>query len=130
MDLVVGSWLRSYRKHVPLTLDEIYFPGQQRLIMSILAATSETRLLICASSEHDDTILGWACADAQMRLLHYCHVKEPFRRLGIATMLLDGLGLQAKTMRYSHGTRVGFVIMRRYNNHNYDPWSLNGSWYL
>lgn len=123
MDLVIGSWLRSYRKHAPLTLDSIYYPGQRKIINDIMI-NSNNRLLVCASSEYDDAVLGWCCADPVRQILHYCHVKEPFRRLGIATMLLDVLGLNPKTMRFSHITRVGQGIMNRYKNYNHDPWSL------
>lgn len=123
MDLVVGSWLRSYRKHAPLTRDDVYYPGQRQLIGKLLSSAF-IRILICASSEQDDTVLGWACAHPDLSLLHYCHVKEPFRRLGLAKMLINGLELDPQTLRYSHVTRVGQGIMNRYKNYNMDPWSL------
>ena len=120
-DLVMGTWLWTYRKHAPRCRDETYFKGQRRLIIRLI---EECDVAVMASSESEETVLGWAVGESG-KLLHYLHVKDPFRRLGIARQLLSALSLELKGLRYTHATRAGEAIMARFNG-DYDPWALVG----
>lgn len=119
IDVVIGTWIHSYEKHAPAT--PAYKAGQRKLIHRLIASPW-TRIMVAASSEYDDAVLGWACAEDNV--LHYCHVKDPFRRLGIAKDLMKALNLNMDTVSYTHETRAGRVIMQRFKGAVYDPWLL------
>lgn len=41
--------------------------------------------------EHEKQIIGWACIDREANVAHYVYVLKPYRRNGVARILLSGL---------------------------------------
>jgi hypothetical protein len=119
-DFVYATWLRAFRTsafaHGIRT--SVYFAGQHRRVATILARPGTT-VLIAAPDGDDLTILGYAVIEGHT--VHWVHVKEAFRRFGLARALLAGL---PETFRFSH--RIGGLVESLIREHAphaiYDPY--------
>lgn len=98
--LITNSWLKSFRdaSWVRGCPNSVYYGYQHRIIEQLIPRS----MVLCAVSEDDhNQIFGWIVAevlkaggeDSEERVLavHYCYVKHPFRKLGIARQLLATL---------------------------------------
>lgn len=65
--------------------DQIYRHGQRQLIERLLRSSD---ILVATSSEDQDTILGYIVYQPP-QTIHYCYVKEGFRKLGICRALVN-----------------------------------------
>lgn len=101
LPLVFSSWLKSYRKHAATQglSNDVYFSGQRELIARLLQRAT-VRLLV--SVEDPSHIYGWACTELSggLPVLHYVYVKQTYRRLGFARLLLGDL--LTTPVAYSH----------------------------
>lgn len=68
--------------------------------------------MIAFDDQEPSVIVGWVCAERGV--LHYIYVREPFRRVGIATLLLDVAGLGKRDFQYSFRTPIGRAIVVRW----------------
>lgn len=86
-----NSWLRNYHehgegaRHVP---NDVFFANNGH--WGVVDRCLREGQTIVATTEGDDSILGWACwlIRSDVAAVHYVYVKAPFRRLGIASQLL------------------------------------------
>jgi GNAT superfamily N-acetyltransferase len=65
----------------------------ETLMSQARAVGSTTQVLVACDPQDEDTIYGFACGEKQLAraLLHYVWVKPPFRRQGIASLLVGQL---------------------------------------
>lgn len=112
---IADSWLRSYRKSADHIPGPVYYAEHRHVIEGLLPKCT---VQIAHHAEDVHQILGW-CAVQRIALqsgnsvwaLHYCYVKQPFRRLGIASRLLAGLVGAGDFC--SHQTAAGAAVARR-----------------
>lgn len=88
ISFIYSSWLKSYaaqNKDQPkITVYKMHRKVVQRLL--------EDGITLVACMEDDpDQVLGWLCAQRIPKFLvvHYCYVKAPYRRFGLARALID-----------------------------------------
>jgi hypothetical protein len=106
---ITNSWLSNFRdadmvRHVP---NRFYYHYHHKLLEEIIPKSA---VRVACNIERPSQILGWICAQAvdNALVVHFCYVKLPFRRFGVAKMLLksmqDDYGLQ--TVFYTHKTHM------------------------
>ena len=131
---VYHSWLKSYRgtwsdglnpvRHVE---KERYYKNQSELIGDLLATSV---VLVAANSEDIDQIFGYIVGlPIDLGLcIHYIFVKQPFRKLGVATLLFSELQRGTKTQGLevfsTHATGVFHDILGPKFGITYDPYIL------
>jgi ribosomal protein S18 acetylase RimI-like enzyme len=90
------GWLHSYRQSpwARLMHPTTYAKTHRVIIETLLAHARDekapTQLLVACDPQDEHTIYGFACGQKQLSraLLHYVWVKPPFRRQGIASLLV------------------------------------------
>jgi hypothetical protein len=110
---VVNSWFESYRPHVDAGFD-VFAAGHRRHMDALFASTDAP--VVAADLEDPNVILGWALLNPTKTHLHYAYVKHPFRRLGVARLLVPPT-VKWYTFRTPAGVSLAKVLQLRY-----DPW--------
>lgn len=117
INFVFNSWLKSFKgspmyKHVENT---IYFQNHHKLLQQCIMKSQ----VILACDENDlSQILGYVVADKIDGILtiHYVYVKQAFRGLGVAKMLMQEVGFDRKVATiYTHGTEFGIKLGKYFN---------------
>lgn len=110
---VFSSWLRSYRANSDMRVSQsLYYAGHHEVIEGLLKAPGVE--VVVASPEGDpNTILGWCCRG--QGVVHYVYVKEAFRRMGLAKMLVGEFS------QHSHITRYGEWALGKHPS-EYNPY--------
>jgi GNAT superfamily N-acetyltransferase len=110
-----ASWFSSYRTggFAPPVGFDVYKAGQGRLIERLEPSCT---VLVASAIAVPDEVCGWVAATD--RAVHYCYVKQAYRRLGIARLLLEG-----ESRRYSHETRAGRILARKLG-FKFDPYAV------
>lgn len=94
---IFRDWLKSYRAKGPgcATIpNEVYYWWQHRLI-EVLWADPTVGWAIACDRQDPFKIYGWLCyqraesAEGDIPVFHYVYVNKIFRRLGVATALLN-----------------------------------------
>lgn len=122
-----NSWLKSFRfgtlcKNVENT---IYYLNQHKIIEGIV---KRSKVVVCCNADDPKLIYGYICweiVDGQF-VLHFMYVKEPYRKLGLAKMLMQQTGHDFTTLGcYTHQTKVSYYYEEKYNL-IYHPYLLFG----
>ena len=84
------SWYKANRfwikpKLLSPDFDEIYSAGVAKMI-DRLRSHDSTLFAVATPPRDGDFIVGWCCLGPG--LVHYCYVRESFRRAGVASMLI------------------------------------------
>lgn len=88
LGFIVDSYCQSYAKaHEVAGMNrDHYFPAAKNRIKRILSREQVT-CTMATSEDDDDVILGWAAVDGPT--LVYCYVRKDFRKMGIASALVN-----------------------------------------
>jgi GNAT superfamily N-acetyltransferase len=117
VSFVFNSWLRSFKgspkyKHVENT---IFYQNHHKIVQQCILRSQ----VLLACDENDlSQILGYIVADRidDILTVHYVYVKQAFRGLGIASMLLKEVGYDKKIATiYTHATEFGLKLCRNTN---------------
>ncbi len=105
---VLSSWLRSYADAPEFrgTQRPVYFAMYEPLVKSIIARST---VAVATLPESTDVVLGWMAIEGDA--LHYLLVKPRWRKLGIATWLLEQLGDIQATYTHAPSTAVGAKLI-------------------
>lgn len=104
-----NSWLVSARfgqqwaHGVP---HKMYFAVQKKIVTDLLKTSTVTLLVL---RQEPTQIIGYAAHDDHH--LHYVYVKQAYRRLGFAKLLLDEIGPRPF---YTHHTRSAGYLCGKY----------------
>jgi len=88
ISFIYSSWLKSYaaqNKDQPkITVYKMHREVARRLLEDGIT-------LVACMEDNPDQVLGWLCAQRipKFLVIHYCYVKAPFRRFGLARALVD-----------------------------------------
>lgn len=115
---IYSTWLKGLR-YGNDTYEKIdkkaYFEKYHHIIEKILEHPS-TYIMVACLGDDPSTILGYAVRSGE-NIIHYVHVKNAFRRFGIATALAP-----QKLLKVTHITNVGWSILcEKYPGAVYDP---------
>lgn len=98
LKFVRDSWLQSYRKggFAPEVAFPLYQRGQGELVARLAGNYAP---VVAYATAVPDEICGWVCGF--QGVVHYVYVKQAYRRMKIASQLVDGC------TEYTHETRAG-----------------------
>lgn len=84
---IINSWLKSIRETYPFTqiCNDIFYSNHEKKIHQILEQSST---LVAVNCEDPDHIFGYIVYQ-QPAVIHYLYVKQPFRKLKIASSLIE-----------------------------------------
>lgn len=89
---VADSWIRSYKgayrnKRVPA---EVYWKRQREVVANLV---DRSDVWVACDPLNPWTVWGWICAERQANVLvvHYVYVKNPFRGFKVGSMLVKEL---------------------------------------
>lgn len=101
LQYVVKSWLRSYwhDSDYARAQGRVYHVEHRRLVLRLIQQGAVT---VAAWSGDPDTIIGFACTRAGV--VHYVYVREEFRRMGIAHLLVGPMA--SHPVEYTHRTSI------------------------
>jgi hypothetical protein len=98
LNFIYHSWLKSYRASwakgtnpVRSINKEIYYMNQKEIIRYLI---DQSIVLVAHNPQDYDQIFGYIIGQPSAEsigIVHYCFVKQPFRTLGIGTLLLAEL---------------------------------------
>lgn len=92
-NFILNSWLKIYymsRSSGPIPQD-MFAPTYRPIIRRLLTGRPEVDTTVAVTTEDDDQILGYIVHEQSMRgaVIFWCYVKQSFRRMGVATKLLN-----------------------------------------
>jgi len=124
---IFSTWLKSYKHSSrfaqPIT-PKIFFARHHKIVERILAMP-QTQVIVCASKEDQNTILGYLAFTAGPRpIVHFCYVKVPFRKMGIAKGLFDDANIALENAVYTHRMEDLDWVERKYPGLEYDPYLI------
>lgn len=121
---VYSTWLKNY-KHSSYFAKRIrpmvFFKGHRVLVDHLLKKES-AKTLVAHPKNDPDTILGYLTFEPQV--VHFVFVKDPFRKMGIATVLLRAAQIELETATFTHWTFPVDEFVRRWPGMTYDPYKL------
>lgn len=102
-------------------LSSDYYAGHKKVLQRLLRRAP---LTIACDQEDQKVIMGFCLTNADT--LHYMYVKRPFRRFGVARMLLKTCGISLDSCVCTHWTDDMTEIWRekRYPGLVYNPYLL------
>jgi len=86
---VLDSWVRSYLPFRPPYAPSYGMGAKAWTLRCAERLTMAQPVLVATLDQAPDVVLGWACGGPGV--LHYCYVRQPARRNGIASALLQTL---------------------------------------
>lgn len=131
-NFLFNSWLKSYRRSwFAQRIPNDVFYAQQHLVIEDILNRPLTRVSVITPAGDPDTICGYAVTEAidgaasKAAIVHYVYVKETFRKLGLATRLLQaaGVGADAQIVFLSHITSH-FAPLAEKRGYVYNPFVL------
>ena len=102
ISFIYSSWLKSFRYGATankLVRTDIFFTNYREVLDSILA---RSLTLVACLPDSPEVILGYMVYEED--IIHYCFIKHSFRRLGIASRLLEQTGLKDSEFKVTHRT--------------------------
>jgi hypothetical protein len=107
--LVVSSWVSSYRPQIKWLPKPFY----DRIYREAVAkALEKYAVIVACDPSNEDTIMGWCCGDKHQSILHYVFVKSLFRRLGVASGLLDDCFADNRVTITHHTPEIDYFANR------------------
>lgn len=112
ISFIYSTWLNSFRVDSALgnsVSKTVYFGSYHSIVDRLL---DESRVLVACLSDDPKVILGYLVSQSA-NVLHYCFVKEAFRRHGIASALFDeafhgaGAVSVSVSVQHTHETNAG-----------------------
>lgn len=113
---IYNSWLRSHRdgNHSGYMSNTVYYDNHKLVIKDILN-TAKTVMLV--NPDDSDHIFGYLCFDDSysVPIIHYCYIKEPFRKFGLASNVVKEIFPEANEIFVTHATSLFSEIEKRFN---------------
>lgn len=124
---ILHSWLKSMRGMYRDAKDADYYDGAQA---RILRCSKRAKVVIAADIEKPWFIYGYCVADepasdADPLVVHYAFVKNPYRRQGIGTALLEELGWHPGRLVVATHWNFYLKDIKRVVKIHYNPWLLD-----
>lgn len=121
LNFIQNSWASSYYKgasyHDHVSPEE--FHAHHRPIREKILNKPDATIIVCASKEHNDLILGWILVElsktGQSLFLHFLYIKEAFKGQKIASELIK-MALPTRPVICTHLTERAVRIMSRNPN--------------
>lgn len=124
---IYASWLNSYRydSDIGKNCKNSVFYSEYREIIDGILKDKETRVLIICHNSDENVIYGFLVGNEST--LHYCYVKEAFRRFGLGSALLkEFLNNEnpSQPLVITHKTSLIKPILEKSQQFVYNPFKL------
>lgn len=124
---IFSSWLKSYRdapavRSVP---NSIYYAEHHGIIESIINSPNLVSLVAC-DPQDESQIFGYLIGEnmGEGFVLHWVYVKYPFRRFGVARLLLNAARQAVPGwLQYSHAGK-SYDQLTRNKDYIYNPYII------
>jgi len=139
---VFRTWLETFRKDSLMALPtwqrhewmdrRVFFAWQHAVVDRLLRGPPGGVVRIACDPAAPDTILGWSVSglapekpggQPTVPVLHYCYVREPWRKAGIARMLCRDV-VDAPLWYCTHRTFFVEPILDRLTGWRWVPWAI------
>jgi len=127
---IFNSWLKSYNHHAiyPFRIPtEIYYKAHHDIVERILKSNT---VLIACDAKDETSIYGYIVAGLTSGIptIHYVYVKSLFRKLGIATALMNCLDANMDyAILISHMSKAFEKSFQTKGNFIYNPYLVTES---
>lgn len=92
LNFINHSWLKSYRNLPPVTSipNYVYWPKQTPIVAGLI---ERSQVLVLADGQDHDHIVGYVVYERKcdVCIVHYVYIKQTYRRLGLAQLLLNSV---------------------------------------
>jgi hypothetical protein len=126
-NLIFATWVKSYRGAQPVKLvpRAVYDDGQHRLIERLL---KRAPVLVACNSETPEQVFAWLAYErfGPLLVVHYVYTKHVFRRMGLASRLLEQAGARGGNVQHTHVTKDGDALMASFGG-VFNPYLLGGA---
>jgi hypothetical protein len=123
LPFIYATWLKSYRtsQFAQNIESKIYFSWHHKIIESIL---TRSQVVIAHPTGQPNIIVGYLVTEPNV--VHYCYVKFQFRKLGVATNLIQHQSIDPNQMQFTHATPDMNWIALKYPllTNNYNPYAI------
>jgi GNAT superfamily N-acetyltransferase len=130
---VFAFWLQDYfeRSRFAKGISKTLFMRFHHLILERVIARGV--VFVACDAEVPSVIYGFACGDVPPDdrqfgpppTLHYVYVKRRFRRLGVASALVDALGIDLeRPFTFTHLTDDGVALRKKCPLAEYNPYAV------
>jgi hypothetical protein len=91
---VVSTWSRAFKASptAGMIADEDWAGVMHGQIRKLIARPGVRTVVACDPAE-PRFLYGFIAGDPELRVVHFCYVKQPFRRAGCARGLFNALGI-------------------------------------
>ncbi len=113
---IFNSWLKNFRTS-PTTLgiaSPVFYQQHHKVLEGLCKRAS---LTVACNNTDIGQIYGYLCCEKveDTLVIHFIYVKETFRRLGVARMLLEAQGWGPKMpIFYTHKTRMTIALSDKF----------------
>ena len=118
LGFVFSTWLKHLKQHSHLTRNisnTVFFPHYHKTIEKLLARSI---VVVAHQPDEPNTILGYAVLEPPT--IHWVYVKGPWRRFGIAKLMLSGIDLP--NCSFTHWTNDIEPLREKYPLAVYNPY--------
>jgi hypothetical protein len=100
---IFNSWLKSYRASCRSISNPVYFEFQHKTIEALL---KRCQVQVACNATDANQLYGYIVYEQidGVLVVHYCYIKDAFRRIGLLPKLAAGLDVSAGGF-YTHDTR-------------------------
>lgn len=131
LNFVFATLLRSYKSDSYFAMripDTLFYLCHHKVVEHILAKPA-TKLSIITPVDEPNTILGYLLIEkyAKKDVVHFCYVKSPFRRYGLATKLFQAADVpldEPDRCWFTHWTKLCNELTKKHSNLIYNPYAL------
>lgn len=123
VNFILATWLKTYKYSGDLPArvrDSEYFSTYEPILKELLSRATVT---VACLIDDPDVVIGYVCYEPEM--LHWVHVKESWRNLGLAKLLVVKSGV-SETARFTHWTQPMKSIVNKYPTFIFNPWGIYG----
>lgn len=123
LNFIFATWLKSYRHSSQFARrisNTVFFTWHHKVIERLIGRGAQ--ISVAHPKGEPDVILGYGCAELfdGQPVVHFIYVKKPFRRMGVATKLLEGL---TPTL-FTHWTADTEWIVKKRPELMYNPYLI------
>jgi len=122
ISFIYATWLNSYHydSWTKQIQKSIFFDNYKLVIDEIL---NNSKIKIACTKIDQDIILGYLVYD-EPHILHYCFVKQDFRRFGIANSLVADSIDTKSPITITHRTKSILSLLEPKKNISFNPFKL------
>lgn len=124
LPFIYNTWLECYRETNAAKdiRDRVYYPEHHKLIENLFNIAMKVKIIHLSDSI--DTVLGYLAyePDPDAPIIHFIYMKNSFRGLRLARMLLEHAELNPNHCYYTHRTNKSYWIDQKFPGLIYNPY--------